>query len=64
MDAREYKAVGDFESDMRLIFSNCYRYNAPDTDVVVMARKLQVRDVTVWHYPDFLKWTTLSIFEN
>ncbi|KAK7504356.1 hypothetical protein BaRGS_00004222, partial [Batillaria attramentaria] len=41
MDAREYKTVREFEEDMRLIFSNCYRYNAPDTDVVIMARKLQ-----------------------
>lgn len=41
MDNREYKTVRDFEEDMRLIFTNCYRYNAPDTDVVIMARKLQ-----------------------
>lgn len=41
MDNREYKTVQEFEEDMRLIFMNCYRYNAPDTDVVLMARKLQ-----------------------
>lgn len=27
---------------MRLMFSNCYKYNPPDHDVVAMARKLQV----------------------
>lgn len=42
MDNREYKTPKEFEQDMRLIFSNCYRYNSPDTDVVAMARKLQV----------------------
>merc|ERR1740128_1243118 len=26
---------------MRLIFTNCYKYNPPDHDVVAMARKLQ-----------------------
>ena len=26
---------------MRLIFTNCYRYNPPDSDVVMMAKKLQ-----------------------
>merc|ERR1712025_84577 len=27
--------------DMRLIFTNCYKYNPPEHDVVAMARKLQ-----------------------
>jgi hypothetical protein len=27
---------------MRLIFTNCYKYNPPEHDVVAMARKLQV----------------------
>ena len=26
---------------MRLIFTNCYRYNAPESDVVFMAKKLE-----------------------
>ncbi|KAK7095192.1 hypothetical protein V1264_006636 [Littorina saxatilis] len=41
MERRDYNTPKEFEQDMRLIFSNCYRYNAPDTDVVIMARKLQ-----------------------
>lgn len=41
MDDREYKCASDFAADVRLIFSNCYQYNAPDHDVVMMGRKLQ-----------------------
>ncbi|KAK2574994.1 hypothetical protein KPH14_008751 [Odynerus spinipes] len=41
MDSREYKTAQEFASDVRLIFTNCYKYNPPDHDVVAMARKLQ-----------------------
>lgn len=41
MDGREYKSPTAFAEDVRLIFSNCYRYNPADSDVVNMARKLQ-----------------------
>lgn len=41
MDAREYKSCAEFAADVRLIFTNCYKYNPPDHDVVTMARKLQ-----------------------
>ena len=41
MENRDYNSHLDFASDMRLIFTNCYKYNPPDHDVVVMARKLQ-----------------------
>lgn len=41
MDEREYKTAAEFEADVRLIFSNCYKYNPPDHDVVKMGRKLQ-----------------------
>jgi hypothetical protein len=41
MDNREYKTGVEFAADVRLIFSNCYKYNPPDHDVVAMARKLQ-----------------------
>jgi len=41
MDQRLYQNVNDFASDVRLIFSNCYKYNPRDHDVVQMARKLQ-----------------------
>lgn len=41
MDNRQYKTAQEFATDVRLIFTNCYKYNPPDHDVVSMARKLQ-----------------------
>ena len=41
MDGREYKSAAEFAADVRLIFSNCYKYNPSDHDVVAMGRKLQ-----------------------
>ncbi|XP_063152224.1 bromodomain-containing protein 2 [Candoia aspera] len=41
MENREYHDAQEFASDVRLMFSNCYKYNPPDHDVVAMARKLQ-----------------------
>lgn len=43
MDSREYQDAQSFAADIRLMFSNCYKYNPPDHEVVAMARKLQVR---------------------
>ncbi|KAI6049964.1 bromodomain-containing protein 3 [Marmota monax] len=41
MDSREYPDAQGFAADVRLMFSNCYKYNPPDHEVVAMARKLQ-----------------------
>ncbi|XP_069842402.1 bromodomain-containing protein 3 isoform X4 [Dendropsophus ebraccatus] len=41
MDGREYQDAQAFAADIRLMFSNCYKYNPPDHEVVAMARKLQ-----------------------
>ncbi|XP_076852295.1 bromodomain-containing protein 3a isoform X2 [Brachyhypopomus gauderio] len=41
MDNREYEDAQSFATDVRLMFSNCYKYNPPDHEVVAMARKLQ-----------------------
>ncbi|XP_058969289.2 bromodomain-containing protein 3 isoform X3 [Pocillopora verrucosa] len=41
MEGREYNSSSEFAADVRLMFSNCYRYNPPDHDVVKMARQLQ-----------------------
>ncbi|XP_041705384.2 bromodomain testis-specific protein isoform X2 [Coregonus clupeaformis] len=38
---REYMDAQDFAADFRLMFSNCYKYNPPTHEVVIMARKLQ-----------------------
>lgn len=42
MDQREYANTNEFAADVRLMFSNCYKYNPPSHEVVYMARKLQV----------------------
>lgn len=42
MENRDYHDAQEFAADVRLMFSNCYKYNPPDHDVVAMARKLQV----------------------
>ncbi|XP_060069742.1 bromodomain-containing protein 3-like [Ylistrum balloti] len=41
LETREYSCPSEFAEDVRLIFTNCYRYNPPDSDVVMMAKKLQ-----------------------
>jgi len=41
MDGRDYRSPAEFATDVRMIFTNCYKYNPPDHDVVAMARKLQ-----------------------
>lgn len=53
MDDRIYKTAGEFADDVRLIFTNCYKYNPPDHDVVTMGRKLQeVFEVRFANIPD------------
>ncbi|KAK2120568.1 Bromodomain containing protein 3 [Saguinus oedipus] len=51
MDGREYPDAQGFAADVRLMFSNCYKYNPPDHEVVAMARKLQHRDFQLWVLP-------------
>ncbi|XP_044157637.1 bromodomain testis-specific protein [Bufo gargarizans] len=41
MENGQYKDTREFASDVRLMFMNCYKQNAPDSEVVNMARKLQ-----------------------
>ncbi|XP_016329065.1 bromodomain testis-specific protein-like isoform X3 [Sinocyclocheilus anshuiensis] len=41
IEAREYTDALQFAADVRLMFSNCYKYNPPGHEVVAMARKLQ-----------------------
>lgn len=42
MEAAEYQDAQGFAADVRLIFSNCYKYNPPHLEVVTQAKKLQV----------------------
>ncbi|CAM9218958.1 unnamed protein product, partial [Lampetra planeri] len=41
LENRQYREPQEFAADVRLMFSNCYKYNPPDHEVVSMARKLQ-----------------------
>uniref|UniRef100_A0A4W4H3N4 Uncharacterized protein n=1 Tax=Electrophorus electricus TaxID=8005 RepID=A0A4W4H3N4_ELEEL len=41
LDHWQYPNAQAFAADVRLMFSNCYKYNPPDHDIVRMARKLQ-----------------------
>ncbi|TRY74296.1 hypothetical protein DNTS_028726 [Danionella cerebrum] len=41
LENKHYRDAQEFASDVRLMFSNCYKYNPPDHEVVAMARKLQ-----------------------
>ena len=43
LDDRQYKNVLEFSADLRLMFTNCYRYNAADHDVHKFGKKLQVK---------------------
>ncbi|CAF1932643.1 unnamed protein product [Rotaria magnacalcarata] len=41
LENREYANADEFATDVRLIFSNCYLYNGPQTDVVAMCKKVE-----------------------
>jgi len=41
LDSGVYTTVGDFKSDVQLIFLNCRQYNPPEHDVTNMANKLE-----------------------
>lgn len=41
LDSKAYRHPGEFDSDMKLMFSNCYVYNAPDTVVHKMGKALE-----------------------
>lgn len=41
LDTGMYTRSDQFENDVRLVFSNCYAYNPPESDVYKMARNLE-----------------------
>ena len=43
IEMRAYTGPAEFARDVRLIFTNCYKYNSSESDVVKMARRVQVR---------------------
>jgi bromodomain-containing protein 3 len=53
LESHSYPKPEDFVADVRLIFTNCYKYNAPDHQVVDMCKKLQeVFEFQVARMPD------------
>lgn len=53
LENRQYASAQDFAEDVRLIFTNCYKYNPADSDVVKMAKKLQdVFEIRFARMPD------------
>lgn len=60
LENKEYRDAQDFASDVRLMFSNCYKYNPPDHEVVAMARKLQVTSWGLANFPQSLILLDLS----
>eukprot|EP00126_Sphaerothecum_destruens_P010435 Sdes_comp20742_c0_seq1m16613 len=41
LERRIYTSSQEFASDIRLIFTNCYRYNRPEDDITGMGKQLQ-----------------------
>jgi hypothetical protein len=41
IDRPKPTSPAEFAADMRHIFKNCYKYNAPESEVVIMANKLE-----------------------
>lgn len=48
IETGKYLTVHEFASDMRLMFSNCLRYNKPESPIIEQARKL--RDIFEYKY--------------
>lgn len=48
VDLGEYDTLDDFEADVRLMFSNCYAFNAPGNDVFNMGNQLEAAFNTKW----------------
>jgi len=39
----EYATVYDVHADISLMFSNCYQYNVPNSDIVTTAKHLETK---------------------
>ncbi|KRX38932.1 Bromodomain-containing protein 2 [Trichinella murrelli] len=61
LECREYGSPSEFAADVRLIFSNCYRYNPPDHEVVKMAKTIsEIFEQRFAQLPDDLSPSTSS----
>lgn len=63
MDNREYTDALQFAADIRLMFSNCYKYNPPTHEVVAMAQRLQVGFTSPLTIPQW-KRSVLCLYLN
>ena len=64
-ESRQYSSAQEFAEDLRLIFTNCYKYNPADSDVVMMAKKLQdVFEIRFARMPDEHAFDTLDKLSN
>lgn len=63
LENREYATPDEVATDVRLVFSNCYLYNRPETDVVSMCKKVEVIFPDHWsrnrHF--YFDWFSLAI---
>ena len=48
LDSKMYASMDQFEEDVRLMFSNCYTYNPPESDVHKMGRQLEAIFDSKW----------------
>jgi bromodomain-containing factor 1 len=48
VDLGEYEALDEFEADVRLMFSNCYTFNPPGSEVFSLGTQLEAAFNTKW----------------
>jgi len=60
----QYKTPFEFEADVRLVFENARKYNAPETEVRDMARQLEARFEERWNKHVLPKIEELKVAEE
>lgn len=62
LESGQYASTEMFEGDVRLIFSNCYSYNAPESDVVGLCRAFEKLFESKWaQKPGQFTYSTSSV---
>ncbi|KAI2809389.1 hypothetical protein BLOT_000538 [Blomia tropicalis] len=65
IETGKYLTINEFASDMRLMFSNCLRYNTPESPVIEQARQLrEVFEYQFARYPEDWFHQKLSIHSS
>lgn len=52
LDQKIYKSPSEYESDIRLMFNNCYSYNHPSSEVYLMGKNLEQAFDEMYILPD------------